>query len=202
LQAPRRDDAVCRSHRRRALTSIAQRSDGCAWAGGVVSEYSTFVALGCIRTTVLYDAGHQLPEGPMHEINVSLIAANILGRPDTTATPAPTADPSHVAEFNRLMNAAPSEGAADRYIPVTESPLETLSSAVAHLGSHISGSMRTEMTQFDAKLDAIDPGSPTTLLEVTQLQMHAFGAMYQVQMATGLAGQADRGFETLLHVQN
>jgi hypothetical protein len=138
----------------------------------------------------------------MHDINVSLIAANILARPDTNSTPAPTADPGQVAQFNRLMNAAPSEGAPDRYVPTTESPLETLSSAVTHLGSRISGSMRTEVTQFDARLNAIDSSSPTAMLEVTQLQMQAFGALYQVQMATGLAGQADRGFETLLHVQN
>ena len=136
----------------------------------------------------------------MHDIAVA--AANLVAQHEHVLQQ-PAADPSQVAQFQQLMNAGgPEQGAADRYVPAIESPLETLSSQVTHVGGRIANSFRTEMTQFDGQMSSIDVTSPGAMLAVTQMQIHAFGVLYQVNLATGLAGQVDRGFQTLLHVQS
>ncbi len=144
----------------------------------------------------------------MHDI--SQIAAQVIAMHQGVQN-APAADPNQVAQFERLMNADPSANSSpdpatgatmDRYVPIAESPLETVSSKTLDIGNDVSKSFRNEMRNFDAALENIDMSSPDAWLGMVQLQLHAFGTVYQVEMATGIASQANRGFQTLLHVQS
>ena len=135
----------------------------------------------------------------MQEIS---LAANFLAAQHQEQQRVSVADPKQVAEFERLMNSTQSPGAPmDRYMAPPESPLEVASSNVVRLGTDISHSFRNEMRGIDAKMGAIDVTSPEALFAVTELQMHAYGTMYQVHLATALAGQASKGLQTLLQMQ-
>jgi len=118
------------------------------------------------------------------------------------------ADPGQVAEFERLMNstqtgAEPSAGPVmDQYLPTAESPMQVASSNLLKIGTEASRAFRSEIKHFDARLDTIDVSDPNAMIEVTKLQLEAFGSLYQVELASGLASQVNRGFTTLFHMQN
>jgi hypothetical protein len=135
--------------------------------------------------------------------DIAMIQNPVLAINEPSQRPARGAEPAAVGEFERLLQEYAAQGRSlDQYVTPQESPLEIMSSKVLQIGTEASATLRHEMREFDAKLDAIDVSSPDAMIAVTQLQLEAFGALYQVQLASAVAGQANRGFQTLLHIQS
>src|SRR4051812_1427737 len=73
----------------------------------------------------------------------------------------PVADPSQVAEFERLMNSLQSGGPAmDQYFSVQESPMQVASSGIFKIGTEASHSFQNGLAHFDAKMDTLDMSNP------------------------------------------